>query len=99
MKPIILTCLTLLACFSSIAQKPKANFDHNVFAKKAASAFNSYGIETMCADYNGLRYIAAATGKTVEEVTEQNTANKNSIRKDVEDIRKKGIYSRFERAE
>src|SRR6185436_16032323 len=92
-----LLLVAIFVALATIAQKPKATFDHNTFAKRAATAFNSYGIEHMCADYNGLKYIVTATGKTLDEVTEQNNANKTTILADVDLLRKKGIFAMYEK--
>lgn len=98
-KKFIVSLAALFIACITMAQKPKATYDHSAFAKKTVNGFNMYGIENMCADYNGLKYISAATGKTMAEVTEQNNANKASILVDVEALKKRGVVAAFERAE
>lgn len=90
--------VAILMVLTANAQKPKATFEFEAFAKKSVQYMN-VGIAAMCAKDPELEYIATTTGKPLEEVKAQFEANKNVVIADVDFLNKNGIARIFDKAE
>ena len=97
-KKLLFLLIAIQPVLAAHAQKPKATFEFENFAKKAVTYMNM-DVTTMCAKDNDLQYIATATGKSLDELKTQLEADKKTLTEDVDFLNKNKILRIFDKAE
>ena len=98
MRSLIVFTLALLST-AVVAQKPKKTFDHEKFGKKVVMSMADILIAKVCADEQGLQYIATQSGRSVEELTAERDANIEQLKEDIKFLDDNGVLRILDKVE